>query len=127
MVSQINSDIKDTLFMKGVKYFNNKNYYDAHEIWEELWSDYPLEDALFIQGLIQVSVAYFHITNLNLKGAKSLFNKSLPKLKFFPSNHRKFDLKQFILYIEASRDQVSKIGKSKDFDWSSVPKIEFIS
>ena len=127
MINQTNSEIKDSLFIKGVEYFNDKKYYDAHEVWEELWSDYSLKDALFIQGLIQVSVAYFHITNLNLKGANSLFNKSLPKLKKFGSTHRKFDVKAFILNIEKSRDYLSSIEKSEDFNWTYAPKIIFIS
>ena len=71
-------DSQKFLFMKGIDSFNNQKYYDAHEFWEKLWSEYPLKDALFIQGLIQASVAYFHITNLNLRGSKNLFNKSLP-------------------------------------------------
>jgi len=119
----VSLDEKEVLFIKGIESFNNKEFYDAHEFWEDLWSDYPLRDALFIQGLIQVSVAYFHITNLNLTGSKSLFNKSIPKLKKFSFNHRNFNVKQFISSVEKSRDQVSNIEKSKDFDWSLAPKI----
>ena len=123
----IKLDKKEILFIKGVECFNNKEFYDAHEFWEDLWNDYPLKDALFIQGLIQVSVAYFHITNLNLTGSKSLFKKSLPKLNKFPFYHRNFNVKQFISSVEKSRDQVSNIEKSKDFDWELAPKIIFKS
>ena len=35
-----NQDIKDILFLKGLKSFNESDFYDAHEYWEELWSDY---------------------------------------------------------------------------------------
>ena len=119
-------DSQKTLFMKGIDSFNNQRYYDAHEFWEKLWSEYRLKDALFIQGLIQASVAYFHITNFNLRGSKNLFNKSLPKLKKFPSNHRFFDLKLFISGLEKSSQQVSSIEKTKDFNWSLAPKITFI-
>ena len=59
-----NQDIKDILFLKGLKSFNESDFYDAHEYWEELWSDYILSDRKFIQGLIQLAVAYFHITNI---------------------------------------------------------------
>ena len=68
------------LFNKGVICFNNKEYYDAHEYWEELWLDYKLIDAKFIQGLIQLAVSYFHFFNDNLKGARSMLAKS--QLKF---------------------------------------------
>ena len=114
---------EEQLFLDGIIEFNNGKYYDAHEIWEELWNDYPLKDPLFIQGLIQVSVAYFHIINLNLKGSLSLFNKSLPKLKKFPSNHRNLNLSEFIFAIESSKENISKIEVSKDFNWALAPKI----
>ncbi len=120
---QNNLSIEQQLFLEGVNKFNNGEYYDAHEIWEELWSEYVLKDSLFIQGLIQVSVAYFHITNLNLRGSKSLFSKSLPKLKKFSSNHRNFNVKQFIIDIEKSKENVVSIEKSKDFNWKLAPKI----
>ena len=119
----VKSDEKEILFMKGVECFNEKEFYDAHEFWEDLWSDYPLKDALFIQGLIQASVAFFHITNLNLTGSRSLFNKSIPKLKKFPLNHRNFNFDEFIESIEKSRDKVCSIDKTKDFDWDLAPKI----
>jgi len=120
---QNNLSTEQQLFLEGVNKFNNGKYYDAHEIWEELWSEYVLKDSLFIQGLIQVSVAYFHITNLNLRGSKSLFSKSLPKLKKFSSNHRNFNVKQFIIDIEKSKENVVSIEKSKDFNWKLAPKI----
>ena len=63
---------KRELFLNGVKAFNKKKYYDAHEYWEELWIDYQLDDAKFIQGLIQMSVGYFHITNLNYYWCKEI-------------------------------------------------------
>ena len=116
-------DNQESLFKKGIDSFNSQRYYDAHEFWEELWSEHLLKDALFVQGLIQASVAYFHITNFNLKGSRNLFNKSLPKLKKFPSNHRNFNLIGFISELEKSKDQVSIIEKTKDFNWDLAPRI----
>ena len=56
---------EDVLFNKGIEAFNNRQFYDAHEYWEELWLDYKLNDAQFIQGLIQLAVSYFHFFNQN--------------------------------------------------------------
>ena len=117
------SNIKEIIFLKGVDSFNNKSFYDAHESWELLWTEYALQDALFIQGLIQLSVAFFHITNLNLIGSKNLFNKCLPKLKKFPSNHRDLNLSDIIDSAEESLKMVSSIDKVSQFDWELVPKI----
>ena len=74
---------EDILFQKGIKAFNERNFYDAHEYWEELWLDYKLDDSKFIQGLIQLAVSYYHLFNNNLNGAKSMIKKCLGKLENF--------------------------------------------
>ena len=117
------SNIEEIIFLKGIDSFNDKSFYDAHESWELLWTEYALQDALFVQGLIQLSVAFFHITNLNLIGSKNLFNKSLPKLKKFPSNHRGLNLSDIIDSAEESLKMVSNIDKVSQFDWELAPKI----
>ena len=76
---------EETLFQKGIEAFNNRQFYDAHEYWEEIWLDYKLEDATFIQGLIQLSVSYFHYFNGNLKGARSMIRKCLTKFDAYDS------------------------------------------
>ena len=119
----LQNDIKDKLFIKGITLFNEKNFYDARESWEELWSEYRLKDEIFIQGLIQLAVAFFHITNLNLKGSRNLFNKCLPKLKKFPANHRNINLLEIIDSAENSKKKVRSIESVDDFDWNLAPKI----
>ena len=71
---------EDVLFNKGIEAFNNRQFYNAHEYWEELWLDYKLNDARFIQGLIQLAVSYFHFFNQNLNGARSMLKKCLIKI-----------------------------------------------
>ena len=72
---------EDELFQKGIDAFNDRCFYDAHEYWEELWLDYKLKDATFIQGLIQLAVSYFHLFNNNLNGARSMIRKCLGKFE----------------------------------------------
>ena len=117
------SNIEEIIFLKGIDSFNDKSFYDAHESWELLWTEYALQDALFVQGLIQLSVAFFHITNLNLIGSKNLFNKCLPKLRKFPSNHRDLNLSDIIDSAEESLKMVSNIDKVSQFDWELAPRI----
>ena len=70
---------KIELFNKGLSAFQRHDFYDAHEYWEELWLDYKIKDALFVQGLIQLSVSYFHYFNGNINGSRSMIKKSLKK------------------------------------------------
>ena len=74
-------EIMHDLFMKkGIDSFNRHSFMThIREFWEDLWSDYRLSDAKFIQVLIQLAVGYFHITNNNKNGALGLLNKCKPK------------------------------------------------
>ena len=117
------NNIREKLFLEGVDSFNRKSFYDAHESWESLWTEYNLDDALLIQGLIQLSVAYFHITNLNLKGSKNLFNKCIPKLENYRENLRGIDINEIINTAELALDKINSIENTNDFDWALVPHI----
>ncbi len=120
----MDDNLKSKLFIDGINLFNDKKFYEAHESWEELWTEFNLDDALLIQGLIQLSVAYFHITNINLKGSKNLFNKSLPKLeKFKLKNNRNINIQEIIDIAEIALQKVILIKNVNDFDWNMVPKI----
>ena len=115
---------EEDYLLDGIDLFNSRKFYAAHDSWEYLWTEYPLKDSLFIQGLIQLSVAYFHITNLNLIGSKNLFNKCLPKLKKFPNSHRNINVEEIIISAENSLNKVIDIDKVNQFDWSLVPQIK---
>ena len=112
---------KDKLFIKGVELFNKKEFYDAHEYWEELWLEYYLEDKKFVQALIQLTVAYYHLSTDNKKGALSLFNKSLDKMKMFTPDNRGIDVNMIISSIN---QVIDVINKNQMIDWDAVPILE---
>ena len=63
----------DPRYLKGVEHFNEGDYFDAHEIWEELWHEETGNARAFLQGLIQTATALHHFRKGNLKGAKTLY------------------------------------------------------
>ena len=115
--------IKKDLFEKGLKAYNNKNFYDAHEHWEDLWSDYVLHDAKFIQALIQLSVGYFHITNSNINGANGLLRKCIPKFEMYLPEKRGINIEKILIQVNASLENLRLIDDIQDFNWDLVKKI----
>ena len=113
----------NTLFQAGLKLFNEKNFYHAHEKWEDLWSDYYLKDRLFIQGLIQLSVSFVHLKNNNMNGAKSLLNKCKQKFEGFDIQ-RGIDVNKLLISIEKVQDNYDHIDSSEYFNWNLVPRLE---
>ena len=118
--------IKRELFNKGLEAYNERKFYEAHEYWEDLWSDYVLPDAKFIQALIQLSVGYFHITNSNKRGAINLLNKSLNKFKLFKGVQRRIDVLSITANINDILSHLNYIDKVEDFNWKIVKEIRYI-
>ena len=116
---------KEDLFIKGLVEYNNKNFYDAHEFWEELWSDYKLEEPNLIQGLIQVAVGYYHLTNLNKKGAIGLFTKSLKKLSpYLDSKLLPIDISIITIDAKKTLNWLELNDDLKTFNWDSFKSID---
>ena len=65
------SESIDTQYRAGIELFNKCEFFEAHDVWEELWSEYRGEDRTFYQGLIQVAVALHHFGNGNIRGRKN--------------------------------------------------------
>jgi predicted metal-dependent hydrolase len=63
----------DPRFVQGIKFFNDCEFFEAHEVWEDLWSDVQGPSRRFYQGLIQVAVCLHHFGNGNLRGAQKLY------------------------------------------------------
>lgn len=69
------------LFDKGVKEFNSKEFFLAHETWEEIWQELRLKqpnhpDFDDLQALIQISVALHLLTQDRLVGAKKVLERA---------------------------------------------------
>ena len=114
---------KEVLFLKGLEAYHEGNYFDAHEFWENLWSDYYLEDRDFIQGLIQLSVSFVHLENGNLNGAKSLMKKCLEKFKDFGRVHRDINVSGLKISIKKILNEYENIKKTDDFNNDLIPDL----
>jgi len=48
------------LLIEGVDHFNAARFFEAHEVWEEVWRSTTPEPRQLLQGLIQIAVAMVH-------------------------------------------------------------------
>ena len=121
----INQEQIENLFECGVCHFNSRDYYRAHDCFEEIWTDHKIEDRLFVQSLIQLSVAYFHISNINKRGAIGLFKKSIKKLELYKDKVVIIqNINSIIESAKKSYNLISYLDDVKLFDWNLAPKLE---
>jgi uncharacterized protein len=79
-------------FDRGVDEFNRGFYFECHDTIEDLWTGLRGPSRDFFQGLIQVSVAQYHLGNGNLAGADSMARRALKRFERYPARYFGFDL-----------------------------------
>ncbi len=114
---------------QGVDEFNRGLFFECHDTLEELWMETAGEDRLFLQGLIQVSVGFYHFVNRNYKGATSQFTKGLAKLEHYRPSYRGIELEKFMqkvvgYLVQAERGVVGE--KFDSIEETKIPRIQFI-
>ena len=96
----------DPRYLAGVLFFNRHDFFEAHEVWENLWGDCNDRDRRFYQALIQAAVALHHFGNGNIRGARKLYHSSRSYLEPYRPHHLGLDLEKFFRDLETCFRQV---------------------
>lgn len=87
-------EARDPRYLKGIELFNNEDFFEAHEVWEDLWHATQGEARDFIQGLIQVTSSFHHLRNGNMRGARILHDTGVQLLAPYGDSYMDLDLKK---------------------------------
>lgn len=79
-------------YLRGIALFNERKYFEAHEVWEDLWRQAAGKDRLFYQGLIQCAVSLEHMKRGNASGARTLFRRCQKRLAPLPPVYMDLEL-----------------------------------
>lgn len=120
------TDQYDDRYIEGIKCFNDCDFYEAHDIWEELWAEYRGPAREFYQGLIQVAVALYHFGNGNIRGARKLYVSSRNHLESYRPHYLGCDLE--LLFTEMQECFIEVMAASEEFpridlDPETLPEI----
>lgn len=76
----------DALLARGIHLFNDREFFECHEVLEEAWTPERGPRRLFLQSLIHVAVGFYQCRRGNLEGATRQLRKGLRKLSpYLPS------------------------------------------
>jgi predicted metal-dependent hydrolase len=107
------------LYLAGIAHFNVCDFFEAHEAWEELWTEYQGPSRKFYQGLIQAAVALHHFGNGNIRGSRKLYYSTRNYLEPYRPVHIGLDLEKFLQQFEQCFAEVT--ASQEDF-----PQIEIV-
>ena len=102
-------------YRRGIQLFNERHFYDAHEIWEDVWRETNGPGKKFLQGLIQVAVAFHHHTTGNAVGACSLLKRACKNLDESPGEFDGIEVAALIRILEKWRDALATNGSTPGF------------
>jgi uncharacterized protein len=116
----------DPRYLKGIAYFNACEFFEAHEVWEDLWKDYSGELRLFYKGLIQAAVALHHFGNGNIRGARKVYLSSHGYIEKYGPRCAGIDVEQFLDEMKNCFAEVTASGEDFpqiDIDPERIPEI----
>lgn len=112
---------------QGVDEFNRGYFFEAHDIWEELWRGACGPREPFYQGLIQIAVGFYHLRNDNRRGARSQLEKGLTKLAGFQPVCEGIDVATLSSDIRRWLDRLKEAGEGElAIDLAQLPRIRLI-
>jgi uncharacterized protein len=103
------------IFEAACQHFDAREYFEAHELWEDLWNEAVGPRHAFLQCLIQTAVALHHASRENWAGTRKLLASSLGYWEKGQSDSKPVDmeaLKDAVLEFELALQR--KLGGEAD-------------
>lgn len=95
--------------------FNQGQFFDCHEALEEVWLEASGDQKKFLQGLIQVAVAFHHLRQKNSRGARRLLAAGVEKLSSLGGEQHAVDVAALLEALQPLEQQ-SNAGEVSP-DW----------
>jgi predicted metal-dependent hydrolase len=92
---------------QGLELMRAERWFDAHEALEDEWRDAPEAERGFLQGLVHVTVAWYHAANGNRPGAERQLEKAARRLGPYAPSHRGVDVARVLGQVEAASARVA--------------------
>jgi uncharacterized protein len=81
---------------EGIRLFNRAEFFEAHEVLEDVWRAAPTAEKKFLQGLIQAAVAFHHHSTGNVTGTRSLLKRAQRNLSTYPDEFKGIHLEALL-------------------------------
>jgi uncharacterized protein len=83
-------------FWQGIEQFNSQDFYACHDTLEALWMEAGEPEKKFYQGILQISVALYHLSNQNWRGAVILLGEGINRLSYYQPSYAGIAVKDLL-------------------------------
>lgn len=92
----LSADDQPAAFWIGVEQFNQREYYACHDTLEAIWMDAATINKGFYQGILQIAVGLYHLTNLNWQGAAILIGEGIHRLNYYEDSYGGINIAELV-------------------------------
>jgi predicted metal-dependent hydrolase len=116
-----------SLAIKGLEYFNQREYFAAHEELEFAWKADPSVGRVLYQAVLQIGVAYLQIQRKNYWGAYKMFLRVRQWIDPLPESCRGINIGKLRKDAELVYQELLELGPERldEFDFSLLKPVEF--
>ena len=83
-------------FWQGIEEFNQQEYYACHDTLEALWMEAMEPTKKFYQGILQIAVGLYHLSNHNWRGAVTSMGEGMRRLDYFKPDYFNINVEELI-------------------------------
>lgn len=99
----------DPRFIKGLELFDHGEYFECHEVIEDLWLEVPSEDPYrdLYKGVIQAAAAIYQKERNIMSGALGLYKTSVVYLNKYKPSALGLNVNKFIKNLQSHFETLS--------------------
>lgn len=112
---------------EGLRHFNAREYFEAHEALENAWKAEEGEAKDLYRGILQVAVAYLHLTRRNYAGAVKVYERSKRWLAGLPAVCKGVNVQRLRRDAEKVFEMICYLGAERigEFDPALLPPVQW--
>src|SRR5262245_9895932 len=112
-------------YLRGIEHFNAHEFFEAHEVWEDIWARTTGRNQLFYKGLIHAAVALHHFGNRNVKGARKVWGSCSQYLTPYGPRHLGLDVAEFLAQLQRCFAPLADAAcQAAELQENLIPRIE---
>ncbi len=104
-------------FWQGIEQFNQGQFYACHDTLEALWMEASDPQKTFYQGILQIAVALYHLSNCNWRGTVILLGEGINKLQRYSPSYAGIDVAELVSSSAALLAKLQHVEPEKIGDW----------
>lgn len=125
MAMEYTADTPPPGVLKGIALFNERKFYEQHEVVEHEWHAERRPIRQLYQGLLQIGVGFYHALNGNQAGAVSLLRQGIARTAAFTPRALGIETGHLVSASQVCLERIEALGpeRIREFAAEDIPSI----